>query len=145
VVQFEPWARYFQFSKSPILTPIQWVPAAVSPWVKHLGCETCYSTPSCVKKKDPVTLHLHSLICPYGMNMDNFNFTITQTQAKQLVTLQTGCAAKRVSGHIGDVPCMSKWSGNDLLHMSNFWTKSQNQWCTQEFFFFWGGGFNKFC
>jgi len=67
----------------------------VSAWVKHLGCETHCSSPSGVKIKEPVALHLHSSICLHGMHKDSFNFTVTQTQVKQIVAFQRGCAAQK--------------------------------------------------
>lgn len=93
--QFVAWARYFQFSKRPILLPIEWGVGTVSPWVKHLGCETHCSSPSCVKIKEPVALHLYSSICFHDICKDNFNFTVIQTQAKQTVAFQKGYAATK--------------------------------------------------
>jgi hypothetical protein len=72
-VQFPVGLGIFPFTTAsrtalgPTHSPIQWVPGALSLWVKQPGREADHLPPSSAEVKECVELYLHSPICLHGV------------------------------------------------------------------------------
>jgi hypothetical protein len=73
-------SRGVQTGSGPTQTPVQWLPGALSPWAKRLGCETDHSHPSSAEVKNrksltSVSSHVCMAWCLFK-HMDNLIFTL---------------------------------------------------------------------